>query len=387
MGCRGASEPSGQYVEAMLRMVDEVEGQMNGIIEIAEDAAERIVAGGKLYAAEDGASFVSEACGRAGGMMMIAGASDPAKIEKGDLIIAGTLDLKTSEQADQLRAFRERGARVVLCGSSETSMREQSDHFIDNAMPLGTAPLLEIPCREDRICPGGATANITALWALTAEFIGACTRRGKMPTMWQSIFLPGNKERNPKYLGKPFHGDELHVPPVAPGGVARTFLSAIRRSFLGIQGTQLGLFEEAGKAGAKALRSGGKVWCTAIGHHMGDQMGQPGDPGVLTMDPKDSSAFGKKDAYLMVGYYHPPEEQLAMVRPTGVPSIWINGGREQTPIEPQPGEIHIDPYWEYGDSAVMLPGYDIRTLPPSGIVQTAAWWMVAGEIAGAMHSV
>ena len=85
MGYKGTDGPSGRYVEAMLRMVDEIEGQLDGIIEIAEDAADRVVAGGKLYAAEDGASFVSEACGRAGGMMMIAGAPEPSKIEKGDV--------------------------------------------------------------------------------------------------------------------------------------------------------------------------------------------------------------------------------------------------------------------------------------------------------------
>ena len=378
MSYKGTDGPAGLYVEAMLEMVDEIEGQMDEVVEISEEAADRVVAGGKLYAAEDGASFVSEACGRAGGMMMIAGAPEPSGIEEGDVVIAGTLDRKVAEQAEQLRAFRDRGAHVILCGSSESALKAQADHVVATGLPAGTAPLVE------GLCPGGATSNITALWALTAEFIGACTRRGKMPTMWQSIFLPGNKERNPKHLGKPFHGDELVVPPVMPGGVARTFLSAVRRSFVGIQGTQLKLFEDAGAVGAKALKGGGTVWCSAIGHHMGDQMGQTGDPGVLTMVEKDGDAIGGGDAYVMVGYYHSPEEELATVRAAGIPSIWINGGRELVPIVPQPGEIHIDPYWEFGDSVVMIPGYDIRTLPPSGIVQTAAWWMVAGEIAQAM---
>ena len=379
MSYKGTDGPAARYVEAMLRMVDGIEGQMDGIVEIAEDAADRVVSGGKLYAAEDGASFVSEGCGRAGGMMMIAGAPEPSGIEEGDVVIAGTLDRKVAEQAEQLGAFRERGARVILCGSSESALKGQVDHVVATGLPAGTAPLV------NGLCPGGATSNITAFWALTAELIGACTRRGKMPTMWQSVGLPGSKERNPKYLGKPFHGDEFRVPPLMPGGVARTFLSAIRRSFVGIQGTQLGLFEEAGAMGAKALRGGGKVWCNAIGHHMGDQMGQTGDPGVLTtVTPEVGNELSKEDAYMMVGYYHTPEGELAMVRAAGIPSLWINGGRELVPIEPQPGEIHIDPYWEYGDSVVMMPGYDIRTLPPSGIVQTATWWMVAGEIAQAM---
>ena len=382
MSYKETDGPAGRYVEAMLEMVDEIEGQMDGIVEIAEDAADRVLAGGKLYAAEDGASFVSEACSRAGGTMITAPAPAPSEIGKGDVVIAGTLDRKIAEQTAQLRAFREGGARVILCGSAESALKGQTDSIVATGLPAGTAPLLE--GREGKICPGGATANITALWALTAEFIGACTRRGKMPTMWQSVFLPGNKERNPKYLGKPFHGEEFDIPPMAPGGVGRTFLSAVRRSFVGIQGTQLGLFGEAGAVGAKALKGGGKVWCNAIGHHMGDQMGQAGDPGVLTTVEKAGDAIGSGDAYVMVGYYHSPEEELATVRAAGIPSIWINGGREQVPIEPQPGEIHIDPYWEFGDSVVMIPGYDIRTLPPSGIVQTAAWWMVAGEIAQAM---
>ena len=78
------------------------------------------------------------------------------------------------------------------------------------------------------------------------------------------------------------------------------------------------------------------------------------------------------------------EEDWQPLREMGVPSVWITGGRESRPLAPQPGEIHVDPYWTYGDACVEIPGYDVKILPPSGVIQTAALWMIIGEIAGAL---
>ena len=100
-------------------------------------------------------------------------------------------------------------------------------------------------------------------------------------------------------------------------------------------------------------------------------------------------SLGPDDGVVFVGYFDFPgrlsePSYWEPLRAVGVPSIWITGGRETRPVTPQAGEIHVDPYWTYGDAAVEIPGYDIMILPPSGVVQTAALWMIIGEIAGAL---
>ena len=45
---------------------------------------------------------------------------------------------------------------------------------------------------------------------------------------------------------------------------------------------------------------------------------------------------------------------------------------------PQP-DILIDAQWEYGDAIVLVPGYDAKILPPSGVLQTAVFWSVIAK--------
>ena len=36
-----------------------------------------------------------------------------------------------------------------------------------------------------------------------------------------------------------------------------------------------------------------------------------------------------------------------------------------------------------GDAVVEVPGYDVRVIPTSGVLQTAIYWAIAGGMAGA----
>jgi hypothetical protein len=46
--------------------------------------------------------------------------------------------------------------------------------------------------------------------------------------------------------------------------------------------------------------------------------------------------------------------------------------------EPQP-DLLIDTQWEYGDAAVCLPGYDLKILPASGVLQSAVFWTLVAK--------
>ena len=74
--------------------------------------------------------------------------------------------------------------------------------------------------------PLDTVANVSDLWIWTGEFVGACTRRGKMPVLYQSYGLPGGPERGKKYQGKRFH-DDLTIQPIGPGVLGREYLGQI----------------------------------------------------------------------------------------------------------------------------------------------------------------
>lgn len=389
------ASPSARYVDAILGALDHIEGNLASITESAEQAAARLVAGGHLYAAggrAHEAGFASEACGRAGGMMMIQYAPrDPSTMKEGDVLLVGTVNLDPDEQREHLRAAREAGALVILFGSSE-SPSDDVDALIANGLPAGPAPVVTIDGRAEAICPAGPVANIAALWVFTGELIAACTRQGKMPTMWQSIFVPGSGDRNPRYQPHAFH-EEIAVEPVPPEKLGRAYLAEIRRCFRGIRDHQIPALQEGGRKIAEVIRSGHTAWLVVVGHHLPSQLGMPGDPKVMDRSlatqglSKILETVGPNDALAYVGYYDFPNmvgTDWQPLREMGVPSVLITGGRETKPLTPLPGEIHVDPYWTYGDACVEVPGYDVKILPPSGVMQTAALWMIVGEVANAM---
>lgn len=381
--------PAIQYVGTMLERLDDIEGNLHPIVQIAEQAADRLVAGGKLYAAADEKGFISEACGRAGGMMMIRSAPDASQIGDRDVVLMGTLDLNPDEQRVQIRAMRKAGAVVILFGSDASPLSNEADELVPSFLPAGAAPLIQVKDQAEKICPAGTVGNITALWVLTAELVAACTRRGKMPTMYQSVYLSTSRDRNARYQPYAFHED-LKVPPVPPGQAGRAYLTEIRRCFRGLRDHQIPFFEEGGWIVAEVITSGHKAWGLVLGHHLPHQFGLPGDPGLLDPSLQGKTAdqmlatIGKGDALVYVGYYDCPEVNWQPVRDAGYTSVWITGARESKRVVPRSGEIHIDPYWTYRDACVEIPSYDVNILPPSGVIQTAALWMIIGEIAKAL---
>ena len=45
-----------------------------------------------------------------------------------------------------------------------------------------------------------------------------------------------------------------------------------------------------------------------------------------------------------------------------------------------PGEMYINQHWAMGDSLVTVPGYDVKILPPSGVIEDAVYWSINAEM-------
>jgi len=339
----GESSPAAQYVETILTALDHIEQNLPLITQGAERAAKHLVAGGHLYAAEDEGGFISEASGRAGGMMTIRSAPAPSEMGGQDVVLVGTLDLKPNEQQEQLRAMREAGALVILFGSAQSPVRNEADLLIGNGLSAGTVPVVAIRGRTEPICPAGPVGEIAALWVFTGELVAACTREGKMPTMYQSIFVPGSRDRNARYESHAFHED-MEIKAIPPGQAGRAYLAEIRRCLQGLCEYQIPSFQAGGRKMADVINAGHRAWVVVLGHQQPSQFGLPGDPGILDSSIATKSldrileTIGPKDALVYVGYYDFPrvlEEDWQPLREIGVPSVWITGGRETRPLAPR----------------------------------------------------
>ena len=68
-----------------------------------------------------------------------------------DVILAGTLNHDPKRFMRTLNGYRDIGALVILFGSKASSVCEATDILIDNAMPVGTNPVIEVTCRGMRV--------------------------------------------------------------------------------------------------------------------------------------------------------------------------------------------------------------------------------------------
>ena len=140
-------------------------------------------------------------------------------------------------------------------------------------------------------------------------------------------------------------------------------------------------FDQAGQLAAEALRAGHTAWYGALGHLPPELPGQTGDPGVLTplkMNTPDKLGDVVKpgDVILYVGYYQPSGPWVEQAHALGAKIVTVVSGTPETPAEDMGADININGCWPYGDALITIPGYDIKVLPPSGVIQSAAHWML-----------
>src|SRR5205085_9453178 len=111
-------------------------------------------------------------------------------------------------------------------------------------------------------------------WITAGELTAACTRAGKMPIIWMSVWLEGAFVRNAHFfthnnLREPWHTPFFHdghyVPPLAPGQVGNEFLAELRNIHARLL-EQSELLGTAGQWIADAKRNRKRVWTVAVGH-------------------------------------------------------------------------------------------------------------------------
>ena len=408
--------PAEQYITKVIACLDNTESILPGMKAAADDAASRWASGGHVYVtddetinrtgkeevkeipgggfnypmSEDWGGFVAEACDRAGGFRHIQPVPIEGTITKKDVILAGTLELNADAQVEQLKKLKASGALIIVFGSKSSKAAAVADFLIDNGLEAGTVPAMTV-AEGKTIGPVAPMANVINLWTFSSELIGAMNRLGKMPTLWQSMFMPGAAPRNMRIAEMEFD-TAVKVQAVEPGALGRQFIAAARADLDSIKARELDKFDQAGKLCAETLNAKRKVVTTLIGHFMVDQTRMPGYPALFTVKAnlygKDylQGSMAKDDVYLHVGYSYAPVDELTVARESGAKTIAVftpgpNKVGEGTPITPDMSmvDIYIDPFWKHGDSVVEVPGYDVKVMPVSGVVMVTCYWMILGE--------
>ncbi|MFQ6040282.1 MAG: hypothetical protein ACE5PV_05450 [Candidatus Poribacteria bacterium] len=381
--------PAEQYLDCVLAVAEKIGDNLAIITDIAEVVAERTLAGGTLYIRDKEGGFASEGLGRAGGLMLLRGSAED--YSQPNTLLLGSSGSYRDYDVEQVEVAHEAGDLAVAFGSHQQHivkgykpfeglplLKEIADYSIDNFLPDNDS-IVSIEGLDTKICPAAMVVNALNLWTFTAEFVSACLRRGKMPTMYQSVVCPGSRERNAEVGREIFHSD-LNIEPIGGGELGKEYLDEMTKAISQIKETQMDSIREASSLAAKAVISGKKAYAALMGHMPPRVPGGHGDPGIFATQDFSDEDIQPGDFIALIEYVHAPKERLDNIKSKGARSVWVG-----VPMEDDldcPGlDIFIDPFWRLGDAVVGIPGYDVKILPPSGVIESMIYWLLSGEAA------
>ena len=416
--------PGEIYISKIIERLEHSENILDEISRAADETALKIIRGGRIYVTddetifrsgeektvllpggnyyypmhEDWGGFVAEACDRAGGLRHIQPVPVKGKLSENDVVLAGTLELDPDSQLKQLKPLKDSGVLLIIFGSRGSKVAVIADYLIDNGLEPGIVPVMDIG-KDNKIGPIAGVANVINMWAFTSELVAALTRQGKMPTLWQSMFVPGAAPRNERIGAYMFHPD-MNIAPIEAGKLGRQYVMTVKGFLENIKKNELSRFHDAGKLCAGAISGDKKVIASLIGHFMVSQRRMPGYPNIFILkenlygDEQLQGILEKDDIWLHVGYSYYPVRELNYARKVGAKTICVftpgpTDIGEGYPVAEDMSliDVYIDPYWKHGDAVVEVPGYDIRIIPPSGVVMITCYWMIIGETLGELQAV
>jgi uncharacterized phosphosugar-binding protein len=386
-------EGAEMYYRWLMSCVDGVEKDLPRIIASAEAAARIHVNNGRIAVTGDDLSFTYEAFGRSGGLMSLG-----TSATGGGRAIQITGLVAADMYQGQGPVKRPAGGNSLEIGFGSRSVLERAlargapfDFTIDShaAEHNGLFPA----DNTNWVVPTAQNANIVALWVWTGEFAAACTRLGKMPLMFQGFGDNGMERAKklgcPEVLtgsgfgsGRMFHPEKPQ--PVEAGFAGKDYLRELRAILGRIHSNEMDNIRRVA-ATAAAAEAKGRVFSFLSGTHAAS--GNQNRLCKLAGVNFNLRRFQPGDAVFYVGFNFPDNTLADAARKAGatfMASYSTYEKNQDRPVQPPPGmnpdELFVEQHWPFGDCAVQFPGYDIKILPPSGVVAEAITGMVLAEL-------
>jgi len=371
--------PAQAYLDRILASNAGAVADLDRYVIFAEAAAELLVQdpdgpGPTLWLAGD-RGFVLEGYNRAGGLMIAKWLKDPAEVAAGDVVLVGSLYGDDDETASMLAAIAGSDALAILFAPRPADT-EAAHLFIDTHS--------DAPDESD--LPTASPANAQGLWAFTGELVTAMMRQsGRTPPLFVSVLVPDGRERNNARKG--LRWDPQNAEAMPPGLAGRRYLARLANIMREMRATQANEFAEAGRLCADVLARRGTVWLSTLGHLPPSQSEQvPEGELPFTLLPgrepdRVPELVKPDDLVVYIGYYEPMGPWVQAVHDAGARIVTAVSGTPDRPAGAMGADVNIAGCWPYGDALLQLHPVEtgLSMLPPSGVVQSAAFWMLLAE--------
>lgn len=372
--------PGNSYIERLERRVEPWRGELAAMSESAARAADAVISRGRgLYIVGPQSSFAREACGRAGGLMLMQYYRPTTALEAGDVVLAACTGTEDTLGIADLNALLERArlaeARVILFGPSH--LLNLPAQQLDGVQLLPRAPFVQDPAGPSPISIE-SVSNVIGMWAWTAQFVARCVEIGKMPAIYQNHAMPGGRDRtNRLKAAGPFHTD-VTVRPEAVANLGARYLDHVQRSLRQLHDENQASFARAADLLTQVHEAGGRIDVAANAHLFPLEMQQPQNPSWLKPlgEPADASPSQALIVLEHMAITWPPPPAAPQAT-----DVWVVSSALAPPREfNHPRRVYIQPFYPSADAVVTIDGYDVQILPTSGIMAAAVYWRIVESV-------
>ena len=392
-----APSPAAKYLDALERKLGEAAARLPEITALAEQLAERHLRGGLIGFPWIGSTLEQELIGRSGGLIHLgfdrAWKKERTAEEKAnDAMIFAWDDAPKAGDLKRLQDEKAKGLFIIGFGAKKSAKLAELVAACDAWIDSGTG-------EDDRAVElsGGRRIGKTEHftngvngWLFTAELVAALTRRGKMPPMYRSYMAEDGPAWSGRYAGKVQFHDDLTVPPIAPGELGRRYLARIGSMVARMKNAELPKLRTIAERIAAELQEGRKTVVASVGHMVMNYVGRFDDSLWATNHEVSPGADSQLKSYektpdgalvlrLDANGLHASIHQLFQRKKQRVMLITSENPRAEAAIPPG-YDLRVDPGIPFGDACVWLDGYPIPILPPSGVMQIAAYESINVEV-------
>jgi uncharacterized phosphosugar-binding protein len=361
-------EVEGDYISRLRQSVAEWQREIPALDASTAQAAESLVAGGRLYLAGTQQSFVKEGIGRSGGLFLCQRLTDQIQLQPKDVVLFGAIHDDDPAVLDALRRRVDASRASLVIFSS--SLRLTGPHVTQ--FP-GRPPADEAFPRVE------STSNVAGLWAWCGQLITHCVAVGKMPCIYESLTMPGGVARDKLLKGVAFHTENVATAGSRFPALGCAYLEALDLALERLLERNGRRFDQAAAILEESHSAGVPVVVFSLGHMFPEEFASNSMPSWITpAAAKSLPTAGSLPLYL--GYQWFPWDIPLLTGPSRIPSIIVSS-RHPTPDWPaDASHIYLDPCWDVQDAAVDVPGYDVKALPTSGVLESAIFWEILEKL-------
>jgi hypothetical protein len=390
--------PGAAYLDSLEQKLDETAARIPQITQLAERIAERHLRGGLVGFPWLGTTLEQELFGRAGGWMHV-GFDRSWKKERtpdelaNDVSIFAWDDAPKDGDLKKLRDEKSKGRFIVGFGPRTSPLLSEHVAACDAWIDSGGGENDRVVALGNgrRVGKTNHFTNAVNGWVLTAEVVAALTRHGKMPTMWKSWAAVDGRAWSERYFQKAQFHDDINVPPIPAGELAQRYLERIRYMVSRMKNSELAKLRTMAERIAAELREGRKTIIASAGHMGMSYLGRYDDAlwakNQEVHDNVESQMKGyEKDTpdgalVLRLGDWglHRTIAALFERKKQRVMLIASENPRPEWAVPPS-CEPYVDFGAAFGDACVQIEGYPIPILPPSGVMQVAAYETISAEV-------